>query len=79
VIGRENTELRRQLLVAQNVPIAAAIHAGRPHGRIAAILVDRDAWRVAVGRLQPCNVGELIGGNSESSRSKSLTFRERPM
>lgn len=79
MLGRENTELRRQLLVAPDIPIVAATDAGRPHDRIAAILVERDAWRIEVGRLQPYNVCELSGGNSESSRSKSLAFRERPM
>ena len=43
VVARENTELRQQLVAAQNLLMATAIDAGRPHGRIAAMRAERDA------------------------------------
>jgi hypothetical protein len=55
VVAGENTELRQQLVAAQNLLMATAIDAGRPHGRIAAIQAERDAWCAEAGRLQPRN------------------------
>jgi len=52
VIARENTELRQQLVAAQNLLMATAIDASHPHGRIAAIQAERDAWCTEAGRLQ---------------------------
>lgn len=55
MVARENTELRQQLITARNLPIATAIDAGCPHGRIAAMRAERDAWCAEAGRLQPRN------------------------
>lgn len=79
MIARENTELRQQLLTAQNLLMATAIDAGRPHGRIAAIQAERDVWCAEAGRLPPRNVCKLIVGNSDSSCSKSCASRDGPM